>query len=547
MQTTANPDAAPLSGTSIAILLTTSADSEGNKVALPLIKVVQLTLTNRCQCRCIHCGVSRLREEIKGELGIEQLNLLFQDLRLSGCQVVDLFGGEPTLRIDLFEIIARAKSHGFMVSLETNGYVIDEKYMNNLVAAGLDQIYLSLDDYRAEVHDAIRRKKGCFDRAVRALDMGSKTNIIMHVSTVPPSRDFFLSGDVNRFMQFVLDHGAQKVRLLLPRFAGDSIHSESGPVYAGEERDLFCNVSDQYRDYIYVHTPGTPLSEKNVCTAKQVFCHVMSNGWVAPCPYFPLVFGDATREPIMDVFERIQSHPLVRLGGDYCPMRNAEFIDKHMRDLGLERPFFPITVTNQIDLAAPCRASCANCSYGEITEPGCAEAIFKAIDAVPKEYTRVEFHGGDAFLRDDLFSILDRIPPGKNIVLWTAGGGLPKSASFIERLRSYPVEAIKVHFPVQLMSDGVSAVREDGLEKALRTIGSIASWGLSVHLYIPGDLIRLLHGLISTNIHRLGVERLYVFVRDKKQPLTNYVGCFGRNMGRAQILWVDRRKSAAPH
>jgi hypothetical protein len=55
----------------------------------------------------------------------------------------------------------------------------------------------------------------------------------------------------------------------------------------------------------------------------------MSNGWVAPCPYFPLVFGDATREPIIDVFERIQSHPLVRLGGDYCPMRNEDYINAH--------------------------------------------------------------------------------------------------------------------------------------------------------------------------------------------------------------------------
>jgi len=470
--------------------------------------------------------------------------MIFQDLRLAGCIVVDLFGGEPTLRKDLFEIIGRAKSYGFMVSLETNGYVIDEIYMNNLVTAGLDQIYLSLDDYRAEVHDSIRGRKGCFDRAVRALDLGSKTGIIMHVSTVPQSRDFFLNGDINRFMQFVLDHGARQVRLLLPRFAGDSIHQESGPLCAGEEKDLFSLVSGQYRDFIYVHTPGTPLSEKNVCTAKQVFCHVMSNGWVAPCPYFPLVFGDATREPIMDIFERIQSHPLVRLGGDYCPMRNTEFIDTYMRGLGLHRSFFPITVTNQIDLASPCRAGCARCSYGERAEPGPAGEIFKAIEKVPAEYTRMEFHGGDSFLRDDLFSILDRVPPGKGIVLWTAGGGLPKSASYIERLRSYSVEAIKVHFPVRLMSGGAGAVQEDRLEIALRTIKYIALWGLPVHLYIPGDLMRVLYKLITRNICRLGVEKLYVFVRDYNRPLANQVGCFGRQMGKAQILWVDRRKVA---
>jgi MoaA/NifB/PqqE/SkfB family radical SAM enzyme len=263
----------------------------------------------------VHCGVSKLRDVIKSELSMEQIDLLFQDLRLAGCLVIDLFGGEPTLRSDLFEIIARAKSYGFIVSLETNGYVVDQAYMNNLVAAGLDQIYLSLDDYRAENHDRTRRRNGSFDRAVRALELGARAGLIMHVSTVPQTRDFFFNGDINRFMQFVLDRGAQKVRLLLPRFSGDSIHPDSGPVFAGEEKNLFSHVLDSYRDYIYLHTPGTPLTEKNICTAKQIFCHVMSNGWVAPCPYFPLVFGDATREPIIDVFERIQSHPLVRLGG----------------------------------------------------------------------------------------------------------------------------------------------------------------------------------------------------------------------------------------
>lgn len=270
---------------------------------------MQLTLTNRCQCNCKYCGVSKLREVIKGDLTFEQIDLLFQEFKFAGCLVVDLFGGQPTLRRDLFEIIERGKSYGFMLSLETNGYVIDQAYMERLAAAGLDQIYLSLDDSRAQTHDEIRRKKGSFDRAVRALELGAKSGIVMHVSTVPQSPGFFINGDINRFMQFVLDHGAERVRLLLPRFVGDSIREDSGPMCAGEERELFPYVSPPYFEYIYLHTPGTPLGEKNICTAKQVFCHVMSNGWVALCPYFPLVFGDATREPIMDIFERIQGPP----------------------------------------------------------------------------------------------------------------------------------------------------------------------------------------------------------------------------------------------
>ncbi|TFG93237.1 MAG: radical SAM protein, partial [Syntrophobacterales bacterium] len=105
-------------------------------MTLPLIKIVQLTLTNRCQCHCEHCGVSKLRQAIKGELTLPQIDSLFRDFKMAGCLLVDLFGGEPTLRSDLFEIIKLGKSYGFMISLETNGYVIDRAYMERLSATG---------------------------------------------------------------------------------------------------------------------------------------------------------------------------------------------------------------------------------------------------------------------------------------------------------------------------------------------------------------------------------------------------------------------------
>jgi MoaA/NifB/PqqE/SkfB family radical SAM enzyme len=508
-------------------------------MAVPLIKVVQLTLTNRCQCSCEHCGVSKLREAIKGELTVKQIDLLFRDLELAGCLVVDLFGGEPTLRRDLFDIIERGKSYGFMMSLETNGYVIDHAYMERLAAAGLDQIYLSLDDYRAEIHDRIRRKKGSFERAVRALELGAKTGILMHVSTVPQTREFFINGDINRFMQFVLERGAKQVRLLLPRFVGDSIREGCGPLGAGQERELFSYVSASYHDYIYVHTPGTPLGETNVCTAKEVFCHVMSNGWVAPCPYFPLVFGDATREPIVDIFERIHGHPLVRLGGDYCPMRNEEYINTHIRKLGLDRPFFPITVDNQINLGAPCGAKCPGCVHGSQEIPRPAEEILRELRGVAREYSRIEFYGGDAFLRDDLFAILDHVPPATKITLWSTCSRLPKSQEFVERLRSYSIEAIKVPLPLQVSGELAPSDSGNGFRQALQGATTMGGWGLPIHLYVPMDRMGEFHAAFATSIHQLGVERLYGFARDFDHPLANSVACFGRELERVRLFWVQ--------
>lgn len=508
---------------------------------LPHVKVVQLTLTNRCQCNCLHCGVSGLRQVVSDELSLEQIHAIFLELKHAGCQIVDLFGGEPTLRKDLFEIISLAKSFGFIVSLETNGLLLDGTFIQRLEGAGLDQIYLSLDDYRAEQHDLQRGKSGSFDRALRALVAGAKSRIIMHVSVVPRSREFFESGDINRYMQFVLDHGAKQVRMLLPRFVGDSTGVAGGNLGSGSERELFAHVDPCFADYLYVHTPGTPLGENNVCTAKHVFCHIMSNGWVTPCPYFPLVFGDATREPLVDVFERIQSHPLVRLGGQFCPMRNEEYLDEHINKLLKDGPFHQISVENQIDLGAPCLQGCSGCSYGDIVEPRPVAELLKDVHQLDPEYCQVEFFGGDALQHDDLFAILDALPSGIKVTLWTSGRQAEHSEDFWKRLRSYRINAVKILLPLDLAAHGATPDSQLILENALHTIRTLVDNRIPVYLYLPMVNLQAPQSVGKQRLLRSGVERIYAFARDEEKPLSNAVACFGRELGRVRLLWAQQQ------
>ena len=510
---------------------------------LPNVKVVQLTLTNRCQCNCLHCGVSGLRQVVSGELSMEQIRAIFQDLKQAGCQIIDLFGGEPTLRRDLFEIISLAKSFGFIVSLETNGLLLDAAYIQRLEAAGLNQIYLSLDDYRAEQHDRQRGKTGSFDCAVRALEAGSKSSITMHVSIVPQTREFFESGDINRFMQFVLERGAKQVRLLLPRFVGDSTGVAGGRLGSGAERELFAHVSPHFADYMYVHTPGTPLGENNVCTAKHVFCHIMSNGWVTPCPYFPLVFGDATREPIVDLFERIQSHPLVRLGGEFCPMRNEAYLDAHINKLLDERPFHKIHVKNQIDIGARCLQRCPGCANGSIAAPRPMADLLHDINSIDREYSHVELFGGDALQRVDLWDLLDALPATMGVTFWTSCSQGDHAAAVWRRLRAYRIIAVKMLLPLDLANTGAASDNRIMFENALKSIRTIFEQRLPLYLYLPMTNIQALPSSVKQRLLHSGVERIYAFTRDSDDPVTNAVACFGRELGRVRLLWAEQKSS----
>jgi radical SAM protein with 4Fe4S-binding SPASM domain len=78
-------------------------------------------------------------------------------------------GGEPTLRKDLEELISYTSDQSLKPVLITNGALLDEKKIENLIAAGLQGIQISLDGATAEVHDHFRGLPGLFDHLMEII------------------------------------------------------------------------------------------------------------------------------------------------------------------------------------------------------------------------------------------------------------------------------------------------------------------------------------------------------------------------------------------
>ncbi|MBD3315747.1 MAG: radical SAM protein [Chitinivibrionales bacterium] len=300
--------------------------------------VVQISITARCQCNCRHCGVAHIKRHVRGEPTLAELDTLFADLQRSGTRVIDLFGGEPTLRADLFDILSLAKSYGFFTLVETNGWRLDERYICDIKAANLDQVYLSLDDYREEVHDTNRNLPGLFVKATHALALCRKHDLPVDVSFVPKDRDYFLN-HLNTFLDFVFTKGADHVRILLPRFIGNMNLTDTSPFSDGKEQELVDLISPKHLPRIYFHSNDTPIDDISVCSAKQYFCHIMTNGDVLPCPYLPLVFGNIKEESIAAIFRRIQESDIMRRGGTHCLARDISFIKEVLSAITPDKPF----------------------------------------------------------------------------------------------------------------------------------------------------------------------------------------------------------------
>lgn len=83
---------------------------------------------------------------------------------------INLVGGEPLLRKDIFNLIAVSSKHGLRTSLCTNGYLIDYAMAKRLSESGLKALSISLDSLDEKTHDMLRGQEGSFKRIMQAFE-----------------------------------------------------------------------------------------------------------------------------------------------------------------------------------------------------------------------------------------------------------------------------------------------------------------------------------------------------------------------------------------
>lgn len=115
-----------------------------------------LNPTDNCNMRCIMCN--QWRETKTDELTTAEWKDLLRQLREVGIDKVGFNGGEPLLRKDIVELIAEVSRLGMTPALITSGFLLDEKKLEDLIAAGLKHVTVSIDGVGDE-YEKIRRRE----------------------------------------------------------------------------------------------------------------------------------------------------------------------------------------------------------------------------------------------------------------------------------------------------------------------------------------------------------------------------------------------------
>ncbi len=149
------------------------------------IDYMRISITDRCNLRCRYCmphGVESVpRWDI---LSMEEMEAVAVCAAGLGIRTIKVTGGEPLVRRDCCQLVKRLKSTAGIekVTITTNGILLD-RYLDELLEAGIDGINISLDTLDRKLYENITGFDS-LDTVLKAIDRASKLPISVKINAV---------------------------------------------------------------------------------------------------------------------------------------------------------------------------------------------------------------------------------------------------------------------------------------------------------------------------------------------------------------------------
>ncbi len=129
-----------------------------------------LIVTENCFMRCRMCHIWKHKsddEQIPLNTYADFLRTLKE---FTGEKMqVQFVGGEPLRKKGILDLISCAHNHGFATTMTTNGFLVDRRMADDLIASGLNTIGFSLESLQEEKHDFLRGAPGTHKRIMDAI------------------------------------------------------------------------------------------------------------------------------------------------------------------------------------------------------------------------------------------------------------------------------------------------------------------------------------------------------------------------------------------
>ncbi|MBP5546504.1 MAG: TIGR04133 family radical SAM/SPASM protein [Bacteroidales bacterium] len=184
-----------------------------NNEQLHPLRVLFWECTLRCNMSCRHCGSDcKVQPSVKDMPAADFLRVI--DSITPHVDPHDVFvifsGGEALLRDDLEEVGLELYRREYPWGLVTNGFLLDKKRLESLMASGMHSITVSLDGFE-EQHNWMRRHPQSFEKAVEAIKLlAQQKDILWDVVTCVNPKNY---PHLHEFKEFLVSLGVPAWRL----------------------------------------------------------------------------------------------------------------------------------------------------------------------------------------------------------------------------------------------------------------------------------------------------------------------------------------------
>lgn len=275
-----------------------------DKLTLPKVFSMPLTvaveITQKCNLRCEYCCVG---EPNSRDLSISDWKRIFKEFVDNKVLNVEITGGEPFLRKDLFELLDVIKDK-CQFSIKTNGILITEEIAVQLKRyKNLRGVGISLDGPVPEVHD-ITRGENTFNKVMLGIKRLREQQILFGLMVTVNK---YNCDNLEEMVIKAKEIGAKNITINRPMYVGRGKTAECFAFTVEELKDIAFKlekIKSKNPNYVIIgewellaeiHKIKNKIDAgiqnedvicKKGCTLGVGSLFIRSNGDITPCPFW---------------------------------------------------------------------------------------------------------------------------------------------------------------------------------------------------------------------------------------------------------------------
>lgn len=273
----------------------------------------EIALTYRCQNQCFFCYASSPgRGRTVPEMTTAQVELVLDKIvDEARVPTVSFTGGEPTLREDLPELVAHARSRGLRTNLITNGIrCANEEFVARLSHSGLNSAQVSVEAGDSPTHDEVVGNPGAFDQTLTGVVNLKAAGIHTHTNTTINARNLHA---LPHLIDLLADMGQEYLSMNMVIRTGGAVRAPD--ISYDQIGDVVLGLKERAEDrgLRFVWYSPVPLCLFNPvahglgsqsCSAADGLLSIAPDGQVLPCSSFEHGIGSLVSEDFETVWNR---------------------------------------------------------------------------------------------------------------------------------------------------------------------------------------------------------------------------------------------------